>query len=261
MKDELKSALDSAKRAGDIIMDLYWKDFETYQKEDRSPVTEADLRSQESLFENLKGFGYGFVGEESENKDFEKGRCWIVDPLDGTKDFLNKTDDFSVMIGLVEEGEVMLGVVYAPAKETFYFAQKGKGAYRKHKNEEPKKIKCSDVPEAKDAKMVVSRFHLDDDTRSFMERANIKETVPTGSIGLKLSLIAEGKADIYLTTTDKTYLWDVCAGDVILKEAGGRVADTKGGSFLYRADSLRNLHGVVASNGELNSEVLSVLEK
>ncbi len=260
MSEDLKTAIKAAKRAGGAVMEIYNTEFTTEEKSDRSPVTKADLISQESIFKDLKDLGYGFLGEESENKSLSKdGKCWIVDPLDGTKDFIEKTGDFSVMIGLVEDSEVIMGVVYLPAKDTLYFAEKGKGAFKKEGDKEPEKIQCSETSDLKDAKMVVSRFHLDDDTKHFMERAEIKETVPTGSIGIKLSLIAEGQADIYLTTTDRTFLWDVCAPEIILREAGGEVTDLKGEKFIYKNDKLQNKTGIVAHNGKLSSVLESVL--
>lgn len=260
MSEELKIALKASKKAGNLVMEVYDTEFTAEEKSDRSPVTKADLISQESIFEDLKDFGYGFLGEESENKSLLKnGKCWIVDPLDGTKDFIEKTGDFSVMIGLVEDGEVIMGVVYLPAKDIFYFAEKGKGAFKKEGDNEPKIIRCSEVSDLKDAKMVVSRFHLDEDTKHFMKNAEIKETVPTGSIGIKLSLIAEGKADVYLTTTDRTFLWDVCAPEIILQEAGGKVTNLKGEKFIYENDRLQNKDGVVACNGLLSGDVLSLL--
>lgn len=259
MNEDLKVALEAAKRAGDLVMEIYNTDLTVDQKSDQSPVTEADIASQNSIFENLKALGYGFLGEESKDMELPTGKCWIVDPLDGTKDFIEKTGDFSVMIGLAKKGRVTMGVVYLPAKDVLYFAEEGSGAYKKEGDKEAEKIQCSNITELKDAKMVVSRFHLDDDTRSFMERANIQETVPTGSIGVKLSLIAEGKADIYLTTTDRTFLWDVCAPDVILTEAGGEVFDLKGQKFAYVSERLQNKNGVVGCARNLSEDVLTLL--
>ncbi|MEA2092564.1 MAG: 3'(2'),5'-bisphosphate nucleotidase CysQ [Patescibacteria group bacterium] len=259
MNKELQTAMNTAKRAGEAIMEMYDGEFNTKQKDDNSPVTEADITSQKIIFEGLKSFGYGFIGEESEKKEISEGHCWIVDPLDRTKDFINKTDDFSVMIGLVENGKVILGIVYVLARDIFYFAEKGKGAYKKTKNQKPKKINCSLVSELNNTTMVVSRFHLDEETKSFIDKAKIKKTLPTGSIGVKMSLIAEGKADIYITTTDKTFLWDVCSADIILQEAGGMITDINEKQFSYKNNLIRNNYGIVATTKSLQSEVVKNL--
>ncbi len=259
--EELKSALNSAEKAGEIIMDYYSSNFKSYEKEDRTLVTEADIKAQDFIFENLKSYNYGFMGEEGDKKFLNKDRCWVVDPLDGTMEFIKRSNDFAVMIGLIEKGEPVLGVIYAPVKKVFYYALRGKGAFKKEKDKKPKIIKCSDISDINSANIVINGPHLGDDIKSFFEVAKIDRTVPTGSIGLEFTLIAEGKVDMYMTTTDRTCLWDVCAGDIILREAGGLIMDTKGKNIVYSEDSVRNLDGIVSLNGKIYSEVLTFLKR
>ena len=195
-------------------MQIYQRDYQVKNKEDKSLVTEADLASEEIILKELKKYNYGIISEEEKNHLF-KEKTWVVDPLDGTKDFLYKTGEFSLMVGLLYKGKPILGVVYLPDQDKAYFAQKGKGAYLKKGDQPAEKLKVSNISNFKDSRLVVSRFHLDEATKNFASQNNITQMKPMGSIGVKLGLIAEGRAEAYLTFSNKTCQWDTCAPEII----------------------------------------------
>lgn len=245
--------------AGKKVMSFYGADVEVSYKDSSSPVTRADLVSEKVILDGLESFGYGILSEESVD-DLERlkaERVWVVDPLDGTKDFINKTGEFSIMIGLVERGEVVLGCVFAPALGRLYYAERGIGAFLELEDGSQEKLRVSRVRDHSKVRMLVSRFHLLDLERDFSLSMGINNMIECGSAGLKMCKIAEGSADLYLNTSDKTYEWDVCAADLILNEAGGAIVTMRGNDIAYNKENPRNLDGFVASNGLLNDEVIS----
>lgn len=250
----LKTAL---RAAGKAVMKIYGKNIEINQKDDKSPVTEADLVSEKILLKYLGKFGYGVLSEESED-NFERlamKRVWIMDPLDGTKDFLAKTGDFTLMVGLVEDGEVILSGVYKPVGDRLFYAMKGKGAFLEEFGK-VRKIFVSKRENCADLRFLVSRFHLRDEEIQLSKSLGIKEMVKSGSAGLKACLIAANEADLYLNTSDKTFEWDICAADLIVSEAGGLVTDRNGKKIIYNKNNPRNLQGFLVSNGQMHSHIL-----
>jgi len=209
----------------------------------------------------LGKYGYGILSEETKDTPsrLSKEKIWIIDPLDGTKDFLQKTGEFSIMVGLVHNKEPILGVVYKPVDDKIYFAEKGKGAFLKEADKPLKKLKISSVFSLADANFVFSRYHLGNLEKKFMEKAKISKITCAGSIGVKLGLISEGKADGYFTMSNKTCQWDICAPEIILKEAGGKVTDLKGENFVYNRRQIRNLNGIVASNKRIHALIIKNL--
>ncbi len=258
---ELKDAINLAKKAGNQILKIYQGNYRVQEKEDKSFLTEADLLSEKIILEGLKKYDYGILSEETKDNlsRLSQKRIWIVDPLDGTQDFLKKTGDFSIMIGLVEKGEPVLGVVYKPVGEKLYFAEKGKGAYLKEGKNPAKKLKVSEISELTNSRFAVSRFHLIESERKFLKENKIFQVRYVGSIGIKLGMIAEGKIEGYVNLSKKTFQWDTCAPEIILREAGGEITDFQGRKLLYNRKETRNLKGVVASNGKIHSQILQSL--
>jgi len=248
MREETKKVIAVAQKAGKKVMGIYGREFKVSEKKDKSPVTEADLVSQKVILEELKGFGYDILSEEKENTDFGKEKRWIVDPLDGTQDFLAKTGEFAIMIGLAEKEEPAIGVIYLPAKDKLYWAEKGKGSFLNNS-----RIAVSEVGDLKDSRIVTSRFHLDKDTRYFLDETGVL-AVKAGSIGFKAGLIAEGKAEGYLTFSDKTCQWDTCAPQIILEEAGGKMTNLAGENLEYKKE-IKNLKGIIASNKLIHQQI------
>ena len=263
MNTQLQEVINLVKRAGEKVLEIYQKDPKVYQKEDRSVVTEADLASERVILSGLKKYGYGFLSEESEDdrSRLRKERIWIIDPLDGTQDFLQKTGEFSIMVGLVDSKEPIMGVVYQPVGDRMYFAEKGKGAYVKKSDRPLRKLQVSRVTHLPEAHFVVSRSHLSDEEIRFLASTNIGKVSRIGSIGVKLGLIAEGKAEGYVNMSDKTCQWDICAPEIILREAGGQVTDLKDQYFVYNRQEIRNPNGIAASNKAIHHEIIQKLQQ
>lgn len=260
----LDKAIYLAKQAGDAALFYYHKEYEVSDKGGNSPVTEADHASNEVIVEGLKEeFNYGILSEEMEDdlSRLEKKRVWVVDPLDGTKDFIDKTGEFSVMIGLVEEGEVMLGVVYKPDDGTLYYAIRDRGAVKKIGSGTPERIYVSSRNRFEDMVLLTSRFHASNTTIKATDSLGIKNTLTKGSAGLKICSIAEGDADVNINPSDKTWEWDVCAADVILSEAGGKVTDVFENKFTYNKKDPRNKGGYIASNNWRHLDIIREVRK
>jgi len=258
MNREIKEVISLARKAGEKVLEIYQRGPEVYEKENESPVTEADLASEKIILSGLKTSGYEILSEESEDdlSRLKKEKIWIIDPLDGTNDFLQRTGEFSIMIGLVCKKEPILGVVYKPIDDKMYFAKKEKGAYLKESHDPLKKLRVSSVSCLSNAHFVISRFHLSDLEKKFLANNKIGKISYVGSIGVKLGLIAEGKADGYISMSNKTCQWDICAPEIILKEAGGKVIDIEGKHFIYNRWQVRNLDGIVASNGKIHTQII-----
>jgi 3'(2'), 5'-bisphosphate nucleotidase len=263
MKKELEKAKIAARKAGEEILRFYNEGaigIET--KNNKTPVTEADLASEKIILNELSDFKYGIVSEEMLGSDDrkEKKRTWIIDPLDGTSDFISRTGEFSVMIGLVERGEPILGVVYQPVIDKMYYAVKGEGAFVEEKGE-TKKLIVSEKNNFKDFIMVASRHHLQPLDIAVFENLGMKEKITFGSAGLKIGLMTENKGDFYICPSHKTGEWDICAGDIILSEAGGKTSDLNGDKIKYNKDTHYNENGFVCSNGVLHEEIIIEIKK
>jgi len=227
----LNEVIEIAIHAGKEIMEIYEKDFSVEYKEDMSPLTEADKRSNEIIAAGLKRLGrqYPILSEEtkaadySERKDWE---CfWLVDPIDGTKEFIKKNGEFTVNIALVEDGAPVMGVVYAPALETLYYGMKGFGAYRRTgETIEQMPVVKNKPSESKVIRVVASRSHLNKETENLIDAVAKQypyctiEKVSKGS-SLKLCMVAEGSADIYPRAAP-TMEWDTAAAHGVAEAAG-----------------------------------------
>jgi len=247
-----------------VALSFYNQDYEVKDKGGDSPLTQADLESNRIILEGLAGYNYGILSEEKEDSPerLSKERVWIVDPLDGTKDFINKTGEFAIMIGLVEKREgiyrPILGVVYLPAKDTLYYGLEGGGAFQKEKGGE-KKIQVSSRDEFSEFRLVGSRFHSSELEESLFQKLGFQEKVPCGSVGVKACTIAEGEAELNINPSDKTWEWDICAPEIILQEAGGIMTDLEGKRFAYNKKDPRNHKGYVVSNGMRHGEIIKIV--
>jgi len=235
-----------SKDAGDAIMDVYnnYEDIGIQQKKDDSPLTLADQRANDVIMVGLKALStqYPIVSEENMAIPYEErknyNRLWIVDPLDGTKEFIKRNGEFTVNIALIEKGRVILGVIYAPAMDLTYWAAEGYGSF-KEVNGKFEKISASTFsPKDKAIKIVCSRSHLNDATQNVVNAFDSAELVPTGS-SLKIALLAEGVADFY-PRLGPTMEWDIAAAQIILEAAGGSVirVDNKTSLRYNREDML-----------------------
>ncbi len=252
--DDLRSI---AEEAGDAILDVYESmEVEAEYKDDDSPLTEADLNAQEIITARLEEAtpSIPILAEESEDTPYDErqdwDRFWLVDPLDGTKEFLKRNGEFTVNIALIEGGTPRLGVVRAPDMETTWWGADGEGAY-KHTPEEGEVELEVDDPGDGPIHVVVSRSHINDETQAFVDRLeetfdNEVELVPVGS-ALKLCLVAEGEAHVYPRLAP-TMEWDIGAAHSVVEQAGGVIETVDGEPFRYNKPDLLNPHFIVASS-------------
>lgn len=229
MKIEIKKIINIAREAGDAILEIYQKDFEIYTKNDQSPLTEADKKANDiivnSLVEAYPEIPY--ISEEVKLKPYEERKdweyCWLIDPLDGTKEFIKKNGEFTVNIALIRDGKPILGVVHVPVQNKTYYAEEGEGAFVIDNNFAPERI--SNKAHYKDLDelvVVASRSHLSDEVVAFVDdlKATGKEVefLSSGS-SLKFCLVAEGKANVYPRLAP-TMEWDTAAAHAVCLEAG-----------------------------------------
>ncbi len=252
---ELKLAERAAREAGDIIMALYGKDYQITEKSIGQPVTTADLEANAKIQEVILG-GFpddGWLSEESQDDPgrLKNSRVWVIDPIDGTREFIQCVPQFAVSIALVIDGSPAVGVVYNPAEEKCFVAIRGVGAKL---NESP--IKVSSRKDPRGARLLVSRSERPRKFGPFIDRYQVE---PTGSIAYRLGLVAGGKGDGTITLHAVSE-WDICAGALIVEEAGGVVVDGDGRSLAFNK-AVPTYRGLVASNGSLIEGIREILVK
>ena len=257
----LRTAVSASLEAGRAIMAVYSRDFGVSYKADSSPLTEADTAADGIIAQALRRDfpEYALLSEEraDDRARLENPFCFIVDPLDGTKEFVKKNGEFTVNIALSYRGKSVMGAVYAPALDELYFAAEGKGAFycpRASEAEDPvaraERIRVSERRE--NLILMVSRSHMDEETQSLIaaNADRIADTRPSGS-SLKGCLIARGAADVYYRT-GPTMEWDTAAMQCVVEQAGGVFRQGDGSPMTYnRADSL-NKKGFYIINAAQN---------
>lgn len=249
-------AVDAAKKASKAVMEIYNQNFTSELKEDNSPITEADLQSNEIIKQILSASGHPILSEEDEDDksrlDHEK--IWIVDPLDGTSDFVNRTGEFTIMIALVQNKKSILGVISRPTTNTLFLAQKESGAF-KYENGKWEKLIVSKTQDITKCRAVGSRFHLTEQEKEFFKELGVFSFESRGS-SLKVAEISMGLADLYLTTSNKIKQWDTCASFCLVTEAGGKMTDMFGGEILYNTDKLNHEKGLIVTNGLVHEQIV-----
>lgn len=245
-----------ARAAGRAILEVYASSFAVQAKEDRSPLTAADLRAQEVLLAGLGRIAPGVpvLSEETESAPPAKRAAWewlwVVDPLDGTREFIQRNGEFTVNVALVHGHRPVLGVVHAPALERGYFACSGAGAFRSDADGAPRPLGVR-LPAARPVRVVGSRSHRGTSLDRFLGRLGPHELVPVGS-SLKFCLVAEGGADVY-PRLGPTSEWDTAAGQCVLEQAGGQVVDLAGRPLAYNArDDLLNPHFLAFADADVD---------
>lgn len=251
--NELNVAIDAAIRAGEKIMEIYSGSIEVEYKENNTPLTLADKRANDIIVDSLlKNFPeYSILSEEKKDtKDrLENDWCWIVDPLDGTKEFIKKNGEFTVNIALSYKHKSVLGVIYVPVTKELYYAVKGHGAHLKSQNF-VKELQVSNKSE--DLILVASRSHTSKQLSKLIEENNnkFKEVKNAGS-SLKGCLIAKGEADVYYRF-GLTSEWDTAAMQCIVEEAGGIFRQLDSSDMLYNRENTLNEKGFYIVNDEKN---------
>jgi 3'(2'), 5'-bisphosphate nucleotidase len=234
-KEYLASCCEIAKHAGECIMRHFLTNVAVQHKVDHSPVTVADIEANHLITEALLQLSPEIPVIAEEDTILNPGGhalFWLVDPLDGTRAFVKGEPEFTVNIGLIENGLPILGVIYAPAQQLLYFAGKGSGAFRGEQ-----KINVR-TPSPEGLVVVKSKSHPSAATQAYLDTIKIKEMIP-GSSSIKFCQVAEGSADIY-PRFGRTMEWDTAAGHAILNEAGGRMETADGKAFLYGKPGFEN---------------------
>lgn len=251
-----KETLDTMKKlsieAGKEILKLYKKEIDIEYKKDNSPVTEADKRADRIIVTGLKKEfpEIPVLSEESSDDHSRLGAryCFVVDPLDGTKEFINRNDEFTVNIALTEWGRPVLGVIYIPVYKELYYAARSLGAWSFIKSRE-ERIFVSDRTE--DIRLARSRSHHAPQLDKLIAANNIKNVIVAGS-AYKGCLLARGDVEVYYRF-GSTMEWDTAAMDIIITEAGGIFSGMDGREFVYNKKNVENPTGFYALNKKENA--------
>jgi len=263
MKEDLEHLLNTARkaaRAGAVkISEIYEKyklgnDIDIREKAKDDPVTAADMAANTAIIKIIRNeFGdHAILTEEDPESWQTRGYewVWMIDPLDGTKDFIKANGEFVTMVGLTRFGEPTIGVVIEPATGMELYACKGNGAYKNwiYKRTTPSKIMTPETRSMDKLRLAVSRSHRDQRVDMFMELMSIHQEIPSGSVGRKVAMVINGIADLYVHPSKGTKLWDTCACDAILSEAGGLLLSGTGEKIEYlRPDKdVENNNGLLA---------------
>jgi len=238
----LPAVIQIADEAGERVLHIYQSDFKVQFKEDKSPITAADVASHDVIVKGLRALtpDTPILSEEGATIPWGERQhwqtFWLIDPVDGTREFTQRSGEFTVNIALIENGEPVLGVVTAPALKEAFWGVKGEGA---HKRDRTGKVHRMDGAQPHTVKRVVaSKNHLNDGTRAFIETLGEHELVQAGS-SLKFCRIAEGRADVY-PRLGPTCEWDTAAAHAVLVAAGGRVETLDGAPLIYGKEDLLN---------------------
>jgi myo-inositol-1(or 4)-monophosphatase len=258
MRDELKLAIEAARTAGSITLKYYGGHYDVRDKGHDNPVTTADLEADKYLKEMLLGAypDYGWLSEETADNParLEQDTVWIVDPIDGTKEFLEGVPEFVVSIALVECGEPTVAAMYNPSADDLFIASRGGGSFLNGK-----RIFCTELSRLDQASLIVSRSETKrGEIDPFLP--HLREVRPVGSVAYKLALVAAGQADLNISVQPKSE-WDVCAGDLLVREAGGRMLDLEGQIRLYNQENTRIQGGLAAGNIQLIEEMLKLVKE
>ena len=267
---ELRVGVELARRAGEAALGYYGKPLRVEHKDEfDEPVTQADRAVNELIVRALREEfpEDGVLAEESVDtaRRIGRDRVWMIDPIDGTKGFIAGTGDFCVQIGLAVEGRAALGVLYAPATDVLYWAARGHGAWVVRPTSEAgesvkaERLGVTAEKELGRMRLAESRSHRGPRMESVVNALGVRAEVRSHSVGIKVGLLVERQADLYIHLSPKTKQWDTCAPEAVLAEAGGRMTDVFGGPMLYNTPDVLNRNGLVASNGAAHEEVVARL--
>ncbi len=271
IEDALEIAKSTAKKASGIILKIYKSDdYGVRYKGKDDPVGKADIEANKIICSELHKYfpEMGILTEEAWEdapdslkkamKDWhKKDYCWIIDPIDGTKGFIAKNDEFGIHIGLAHRGKAVLGVNYYPVRETMYWAIKGKGAYKGIGNA----LRVSNEKDLEKTRIISSHSNPKETFDKIINKLNAKKGLLVGSTGLKMMLVAKGEAEAHLKLRRGIYYWDTCSADIIISEAGGIVTDLEGKQFDYSDNTNLRLRGMLASNNQNHRKILEVYKE
>ena len=258
---EINLAIDAVIDAGKTVMEIYDQGFEQMTKINNEPLTKADVESNKIIHEIISTSDHPILSEESDDtkKRLERKTVWIADPLDGTSDFIHKTNEFTIMIGLVKEQKPILGVIYCPTNDTLYVAQQDQGAYQLL-GEKWSKLSVSTISDLAKSRVVCSRHHLSQNERDFLENIHPMKLTQRGS-SLKAIDVASGMAEFYFTSSNKIKQWDTCASYCLIKEAGGNITDVFGNNLEYNTEIVNHQNGIMITNGLVHNLLIDSYRK
>lgn len=265
---EVEVATELARAAGAILLEHYHSPFLVEQKvnalQEIEEVTAADREANDLIVHRLltEFPDDGILAEESKDTErrLEKERVWLIDPMDGTKNFIQRDGDFAVQIGLAVAGQVVVGVVYQPDRDILYRAAVADGSWIEEKDKPAARMQVSNEVDRRNMVLASSRSHRSPRMERVVESFGFKKEMRRGSVGVKMGLIAEQQADIYMHLSPSTKQWDTCAPQIILEEAGGKVSDLFGQPLRYNGVRIDNRNGIVATNGASHDMVIDNLQ-
>ena len=248
---EVEAILEIARRAGAAIMQVYAGEHDVEYKDDNSPLTAADRAAHEIIVTGLRAATpeIPILSEEgaaipyAERRHWQ--RFWLVDPLDGTKEFIKRNGEVTVNIALIAEGRPILGVVFVPALDRLFWGVADEAAWLQEAGRAPRQIRVRQPEPERGLCVVMSRSHPSPDLDEYLQAVNVAEVISVGS-SLKLCVLAEGRADLY-PRLGPTMEWDIAAGQAVVEAAGGQVRTLDGHPLRYNKPDLRNPHFVAAA--------------
>jgi 3'(2'), 5'-bisphosphate nucleotidase len=259
---ELAAAVRFAREAGAIVRTFYQVSPNVRWKDPTEPVTEADRASNAHLVKQISQTypADGILAEESKDDltRLDRRRVWIIDPLDGTMEFIARNGEFCIMVGLVSDHRPVVGVVYQPIDDVLYGATAGAGAFVEEFGERIP-LRVSQAADPRSLRLVVSRSHRVPLVEPIIARAGAQHVRSVGSVGLKIGLIGRRKADWYVHPNPGTKEWDTCAPEIILREAGGVMTDCWNRPLPYNQPDIIRRFGLLASNGAAHAHVAEVV--
>lgn len=248
------------RQAGARVREFYDHDVTVTWKGENDPVTAADHAANALLVAGLRRAfpNDGILSEEAadDTSRLTRRRVWIVDPLDGTKEFIGRIGEFSLMVGLAVDGKPVLGVVYQPVVDLLYRGIPGHVAEVVEQGV-VRPLAVSGVADPAQMRLVVSRSHRDPLVDAVCRDLGITHDRPSGSVGLKVGLLATSQCDLYLHPSPGLKEWDTCAPDAILRAAGGTISDCWGEPLMYNKTNVRQRQGLVASNGVRHARLVA----
>lgn len=273
MKQDLEYLLDIARQAARLGAEEIKEIYQQYlsggnigirEKGKDDPVTTADMAANRIITQKLKNiFPEHAILTEEEPDTWDKTGSewvWMIDPLDGTRDFIKANGEFVTMVGLTHSGKPTIGVVVEPATGLELYACKGLGAFKSllSQGDKSARVKMSDTADLKHLRIVISRSHRDPKVDKFIQLLDIKDEISSGSVGRKVAMVISGEADMYVHPAGGTKLWDTCACEVIASEAGGVLHSGTGEpiSYLRSSRDLENHYGLLVCPANILDKVI-----
>jgi 3'(2'), 5'-bisphosphate nucleotidase len=269
LEDLCAIACQSAWAAADILRAYYRGDQLEIDRSGEGPVTAADLAANQSILSHLKGelgqADFGYLSEETyqaEGIPTDRDWIWIIDPLDGTKDFIQKTGEYAIHLALVYQGRPEVAIVACPEAEVIYAAVRGSGTVAYHRDGSQRSPRVSDCDRLADLTVVVSRSHRDDRFDRLLAALPCQNQHAVGSVGGKIAAIVEQRADLYLSLSGKSAPkdWDMAAPELVLTEAGGQFTHFDGQPLRYAQGDPSQWGGRIASNGPQHDVLCKLLQ-